>query len=61
MQNPPEKVAVRYLAEVSGQQLSTILALMNTLRIIVEVNRSVDFDDAAKILRRYGIGADRNV
>src|SRR5688572_27228736 len=55
----PEKVAVTYLAEVSGQTLDTIAALMNELRIIVAIERSVDFADAARILRRYGIAAEK--
>src|SRR5690242_10670106 len=55
----PEKVAVKYLVEVSGQDLNTILSLMRELRIIVEPSRSVDFQDAAKILGRYGIGAEK--
>ena len=56
----PEKVAVKYLAEASGQDLSTVVALMRE-RIFVRVDRSVDFEDAAKILRRYGIAANREV
>ena len=55
----PEKVAVTYLAEVSGQTLETIAALMDELRIIVAIERSVDFADAARILRRYGIAAEK--
>ncbi len=55
----PEKVAVKYLAEISGQKLHDVSALMEQLRICVSVNRSVDFDDAVKILRKYGIAAER--
>ena len=57
----PEKVAVRFLAEESGQRLNTIVSVMNELRITVDVNRSLDFDDAAKVLRRYGIAAERQL
>jgi hypothetical protein len=56
----PEKVSVRFLAEISGQSLCAIQAMMYQLRICVGVNRSLDFDDAAKILRKYGIGAERD-
>jgi hypothetical protein len=56
----PEKVSVKYLAERSGQTLRAIVALMHQWRIIVSVDRSVDFEDAAKILRRYGIQANRS-
>jgi hypothetical protein len=55
----PEKVSVRFLAEISGQSLYTIATVMWQLGIYVSVDRSVDFEDAAKILRRYGIAAER--
>lgn len=55
----PEKVSVRFLAELSGQDLHTIIAVMYGLRICVDVNRSVDFADAQRILRKYGIWAER--
>jgi hypothetical protein len=54
----PEKVAVRYLAEVSGQELDRVLHDMGKLSIYIDVNRSMDFHDAARLLDRYGIGAD---
>jgi len=57
----PGKVAVRYLAEESGHSLDAIASVMRELRIIIDVNRSVDFKDAANILRRYGIEAQRQV
>jgi hypothetical protein len=57
----PQKVAVRFLAETSGETLYSVAALMNQLRICISVDRSVDFEDAAKILRRYGIAAEREV
>jgi hypothetical protein len=50
----PQKVAVRFLAEISGQELHVIMALMNRLRIVVDINRSVDFDHAQRILGRQG-------
>ena len=55
----PEKVSVKYLVEISGQKLHEVVALMDLLHICVSVNRSVDFEDAAKILRKYGIAAER--
>jgi hypothetical protein len=55
----PQKVSVRYLAEVSGASLGPIEMLMRELRICVSVMRSIDFEDAAKILRKYGIEAKR--
>jgi hypothetical protein len=54
----PAKVSVRFLAEVSGQDLHTITRLMSDLRIIVSASRSVDFADAQRILRMYGIWAE---
>ena len=56
----PNVVAVRFLAEVSGQEPETITALMNKLYILVDVNRSVDFAAAQKLLRHFGIGAERS-
>ena len=56
----PNVVAVRFLAEVSGQEPETVTALMNTLHILVDVNRSVDFAAAQKVLRYFGIWAERS-
>ena len=55
----PEKVSVKYLAELSGASLYTITILMQELGIVGEVSRSIDFEDAAKILKHYGILAKR--
>ena len=57
----PEKVSVQFLAETSRQTIYTVAALMSELRVFVSVQRSVDFDDAAKILRKFGIEAIRAV
>lgn len=54
-----EKVSVRFLAETTGETLYNIAMVMNRLRICIDVDRSVDFVDAAKILRQYGIGAEK--
>ena len=56
----PEKVSVKFLAEISDQTLDAIAAVMRQLRIVVSVDRSVDFEDAVRILWRYGIAADRD-
>jgi hypothetical protein len=57
----PEKVSVGYLAEITGQELRTVIDELVRLRLFLGVNRSLDFDDASNLLRRYGIGADRAV
>jgi hypothetical protein len=57
----PEKVSVQFLAKTSGQTIYVVAALMSRLRIFVSVQRSMDFDDAAKILRKFGIEAIRAV
>jgi len=56
----PREVSVKYLAEVSGDTLGEFLEEMRKLRILIDASRAVDFDDAAKILREYGIAADRD-
>jgi hypothetical protein len=55
----PEKVSVQFLAETSGKSIYVVAALMSRLRIFVSVQRSMDFDDAAKVLRKFGIEAIR--
>jgi hypothetical protein len=50
----PEKVSVKYLAEISGAGIFAI-----SMHASVGVNRSVAFEEAAKILRKYGIEAKR--
>jgi hypothetical protein len=55
----PEKVAVRFIAEITGQSLYTIATVMSRLRVGVDVNRSLDFDHAQLLLRHYGIWAER--
>ena len=57
----PDVVAVKYLAEVSGASLYTITLDMHELGASTSVHRSVDFELAAKILRKYGIAAIRDV
>jgi hypothetical protein len=55
----PEKVAVKFLVEVTGQSLRDIVSALRDLRVFVSVDRSVDFEDADRLLRKYGIGAER--
>jgi len=56
----PEKVSIRYLAEVAGQELSTVIDDSVRLRCFLGLHRSLDFEDAAKLLRKYGISATRS-
>jgi hypothetical protein len=56
----PEQVSVRYLMEMTGATADTMLLLMRNLGVIGEISRSVHFDDAARILNRYGILAKRD-
>jgi hypothetical protein len=55
----PDKVAVKYLVEVSGASLYTIALMMEGFWDSTSVNRSVDFELAARILRKLGIAATR--
>jgi hypothetical protein len=55
----PDMVAVKYLVEVTGASLYTITLDMGELGGGTSVDRSVDFELAAKILRKYGISAKR--
>jgi hypothetical protein len=50
----PEKVSVKYLAEVSGAGIFAI-----SMHASVSINRSVAFEEAARILLKYGIEAKR--
>jgi len=55
----PEKVSIRYLAEITGQELSTIIDDLRRLRLYLGDNRSLDFENAAKLLQKYGIAANK--
>jgi hypothetical protein len=55
----PEMVSVKYLAELSGASLYTIALDVQELREGTRLGRSVSFELAAKILRKYGIEATR--
>ena len=56
----PEMVSVRYLMEITGATAQTMTLLMRKLGILGEVTRNIDFEDAARILSRYGIFAKRD-
>jgi hypothetical protein len=55
----PEKVSVRYLMEKTGASDYTMTLLMRELNIAGEISRSIEFEDAARILRTYGILAKK--
>lgn len=55
----PEIVSVRFLAQITGQQIEVIIRWMWALRICVDKHRSVSFEEAEKVLRKFGVGADR--
>ena len=57
----PEKVSVKFIAEISGQPLYIIAMVLQELGIDISMYRSVDFEDGAKILRMYGIAAEKEV
>ena len=56
----PSLVSVRYLAEVTGQDLEKLSAVMRDLHILVDLNRSVDFGATRKVLKHFGIRARSN-
>lgn len=56
----PETVTVRYLAEITGQEFPKIVQELKRLRLYLGYQRSLSFEAAAQLLRKYGIGADRN-
>ena len=55
----PEKVSIGYLAELTGQQLCTIINDLCRLRLFLGIYRSLDFESAARLLEQYGVGALR--
>src|SRR5437879_4978495 len=57
----PEKFSIEYLTEITGQALRTTIGDLVRLRSFLGRYRSLDFEDAAKLLRKYGIGANREV
>ncbi len=55
----PDKVAVRFLAEILGQDLDAMVGVLLAMGIIVGGDRAVSFDHAQLVLRKYGIWAVR--
>jgi hypothetical protein len=57
----PETVSVRYLAEVLALATMTpfwtMVSHLNRHHLKVSLNRSISFQDAARVLRHYGIAA----
>jgi hypothetical protein len=53
----PETVTVGYLAELTGQKPARIIEELKRLKCYR--SRALDFESAEKLLRKYGIGADR--
>src|ERR1019366_2055161 len=47
----PEKVSIAYLAEITGQDQSTVAGELVRLRLFLGLYRSLDFEAAAKFLR----------
>jgi hypothetical protein len=57
----PAKVSLGYLVEVTEQDLATIIDELVCLRLFLGIYRSLDFKDAARFLRKYGISAIREL
>jgi hypothetical protein len=55
----PERVSVEYLAELTGQGVREVMEELCRLRLYFHVHRGVEFEGAAKLLRKYGIGANK--
>ena len=56
----PETVTARYLAEITGQEFPRIVEELKRLGLFPGYERSLGFDAAARFLRKYGIGAERD-
>jgi len=57
----PATVSLGYLAEVTGQELATIIDELARLKLFLGLHRSLDFKSAAKLLRKYGISSIREL
>jgi hypothetical protein len=55
----PGVVSVRFLIEASGQRPEVVTALMRELHILVDIDRSIDFGAARRVLRHFGVSAER--
>lgn len=55
----PEIVSVRYLGEILAEATRTPFSTMiSQLDLGVSLDRSISFQDAARVLRKYGIDAE---
>jgi hypothetical protein len=54
----PESVTLAYLADLTGQPPANLLEEFKWLKFSGE--RALNFEEAARLLRKYGIGADRD-
>ena len=54
----PEKVSVRYIALLAGEDVRMVCGRMRRLGIVCTVDRAVDFADAWRVLLTYGIQAE---
>jgi hypothetical protein len=54
----PERVTIGYLAQITGQELHIIVEQLIRLRLYLGC-RGQDFESAARLLRKYGIGAEK--
>ena len=54
----PEKVSMRYMAHIAGDDLRTLYGRMRQLGIVCTFDRAVDFADAQRVLLTYGIQAE---
>ncbi len=55
----PDPVSVRQLIELAGKKPYCIIADLMELGLLVNIDRTVSFDIAARVLRRHGISASR--
>jgi hypothetical protein len=54
----PDKVSLRYIAYLAGEDVKMVCGRMRRLDIICTIDRSVDFADAQRVLLTYGIQAE---
>jgi len=55
----PERVSITYLAEITGRDPSAVFEQLVRLRLFLGIYGGLDFEAAAKFLRKYGIGANK--
>jgi hypothetical protein len=50
----PERAPIKLLARILGKKIYQIIADLMELNVFANVNESVDFETASKVLRKYG-------